>query len=147
MSATAAPSRVRANTNDTDGAVTEYLGYEHALLAMPAGEERRAREFYVDVLGFTEVVRPEALGGRGGGWFRAGPVMLHLGVEPDFRPASMAHPAFLVSHLAPLIARCEAAGYEIEPAVVLPGFNRVHVYDPFGNRLEVMERGAAGQGG
>ena len=140
MSITAASPHPLVPTSDTDGAVTAYLGYEHVLLAMPAGEERRARAFYVDVLGFTEVVRPEALGGRGGGWFRAGPVMLHLGVEPNFRPASMAHPAFLVSSLAPLIARCEAAGHEIEPAVVLPGFNRVHVYDPFGNRLEVMER-------
>ncbi len=140
MSVSASPSRARVPIQGRDAAVTEYLGYEHVLLAMPAGEERRARAFYVDVLGFTEVVRPEALGGRGGGWFRAGPVMLHLGVEPNFRPASMAHPAFLVSSLAPLIARCEAAGHEIEPAVVLPGFNRVHVYDPFGNRLEVMER-------
>jgi len=117
----------------------EYLGYEHVLLAMPDGEERRAREFYVDVLGFTEIVRPESLGGRGGGWFSAGPVMLHLGVEKDFRAARMAHPALLVSALAPLVARCEAAGYPIEPAVELPGFDRVHVYDPFGNRLELMQ--------
>jgi catechol 2,3-dioxygenase-like lactoylglutathione lyase family enzyme len=141
MSVTASPSRASAPPPDTDGSVAIYVGYEHVLLAMPAGEERRARQFYVDVLGFTEIIRPEALGGRGGGWFRAGPVMLHLGVEPDFHPARMAHPAFLVSNLAPLIARCEAAGHEIEPAVVLPGFNRVHVYDPFGNRLELMERG------
>jgi len=116
-----------------------YLGYEHVNLTMPADGERRARAFYVDVLGFTEIVRPEALGGRGGGWFRAGPVMLHLSDEPDFRPIRRAHPAFLISTIAPLIARCEAAGHPIEPAVMLPGFNRVHVYDPFGNRLELME--------
>jgi len=140
-SSRASSVRAQPSTAGTDGAVTTYLGYEHVLLAMPAGEDRRAREFYVDVLGFTEVVRPEALGGRGGGWFRAGPVMLHLGVEPDFRAARMAHPAFLVSDLAPLIARCNAAGYATVPADVLPGFNRVHVYDPFGNRLEIMERG------
>jgi len=131
----------RGGTAGTDGAVTAFLGYEHVLLAMPRGEERRAREFYVDVLGFTEILRPETLGGRGGGWFRAGPVMLHLGVESEFYPARMAHPAFVVSNLAPLIARCEAAGHPIEPAVALPGFTRVHVYDPFGNRLELMERG------
>ena len=98
-------------------------------------------QFYVDVLGFTEIVRPEALGGRGGGWFRAGPVTLHLGVEQEFRAARMAHPAFLVSRLAPLVARCEAAGHATVPADELPGFNRVHVHDPFGNRLELMERG------
>jgi catechol 2,3-dioxygenase-like lactoylglutathione lyase family enzyme len=107
---------------------------------MPDGEERRAREFYVDVLGFIEVIRPDALGGGGGGWFRAGSVMLHLGVDPEFRPASKAHPAILASDLAPLRARCAAAAVKIEPAAKLPGFERFHIRDPFGNRLEFMER-------
>jgi catechol 2,3-dioxygenase-like lactoylglutathione lyase family enzyme len=106
---------------------------------MPHGEERRARAFYVDVLGFTEVIRPETLGGRGGGWFRAGAVMLHLGVDEDFRAARMAHPAILVTDLAAFVERCEVGGCPIEPAVKLPGFERVHVYDPFGNRLEFMQ--------
>jgi catechol 2,3-dioxygenase-like lactoylglutathione lyase family enzyme len=123
-----------------DGAPTAFLGYDHVLIVIPDGEERRAREFYVDVLGFTEIVRPETLGGRGGGWFRAGAVNLHLGVESEFRAARMAHPAWLVEDLGPLIARCEAAGHPIEAAVPLPGFDRVHVYDPFGNRLELMMR-------
>lgn len=118
----------------------DYLGFEHVLLAMPDGEERRAREFYVDVLGLTEVIRPESLGGRGGGWFRAGPVMVHLGVEADFHAARMAHPAILVDSLETFVARCESRGCAIEPAVTLPGFERVHVYDPFGNRLEFMQR-------
>jgi catechol 2,3-dioxygenase-like lactoylglutathione lyase family enzyme len=128
------------------GTPTTFLGYEHVLLVIPQGQERRAREFYVDVLGFTEIVRPESLGGRGGGWFRAGAVHLHLGVEQEFRAARMAHPAWVVADLAPLIARCEAAGHPIEPAIPLPGFDRVHVYDPFGNRLELMQARAADEG-
>jgi catechol 2,3-dioxygenase-like lactoylglutathione lyase family enzyme len=140
MTASASPSLAGAAERDTDGAVTAYLAYEHVLLAIPAGEERRARKFYVDVLGFTEVVRPESLGGTGGGWFRAGAVNLHLGSEKDFHPARLAHPALLVSALAPLVARCEAAGHPTKPAEKLPGFNRVHVLDPFGNRIELMER-------
>lgn len=121
-------------------APTEFLGFEHVQLIIPHGEERRAREFYVDVLGFTEIVRPESLGGRGGGWFRNGGVNLHLGSERDFHATTKGHPAWLVPDLASLVARCEAAGHPIEPAVPLPGFDRVHVYDPFGNRLELMER-------
>jgi catechol 2,3-dioxygenase-like lactoylglutathione lyase family enzyme len=142
MTVSASPSRPRASVPDTDGAVTAYLAYEHVLLSIPAGEERRARKFYVDVLGFTEVVRPDSLGGTGGGWFRAGAINLHLGSERDFTPARLAHPALLVSDLAPLIARCEAAGHKTIPAEKLPGFNRVHVHDPFGNRIELMERDA-----
>jgi catechol 2,3-dioxygenase-like lactoylglutathione lyase family enzyme len=140
MTVSASPPRVSVSPRDTDGAVTAFLAYEHVLLSIPAGEERRARKFYVDVLGFTEVVRPESLGGTGGGWFRAGPINLHLGSERDFHPARLAHPALLVSDLAPLIARCEAAGHRTIPAEKLPGLNRVHVHDPFGNRIELMER-------
>jgi catechol 2,3-dioxygenase-like lactoylglutathione lyase family enzyme len=140
MSASVSPSPVRDSAVDSDGAVTAYLAYEHVLLSIPAGEERRARKFYVDVLGFTEVVRPESLGGTGGGWFRAGTINLHLGSETNFTPARLAHPALLVSDLAPLIARCEAAGHPTKRAEKLPGFNRVHVHDPFGNRIELMER-------
>ena len=118
----------------------DFLGFEHVQLIIPDGEERRAREFYVHVLGFTEIVRPESLGGRGGGWFRNGAVNLHLGSERDFQPTRKGHPAWLVPDLAALVTRCEAAGHAIEAAVPLPGFERVHVYDPFGNRLELMER-------
>ena len=124
----------------TDVASSGFLGYEHVLLVIPDGEERRAREFYVDLLGITEIGRPESLGGRGGGWFRNGAVHLHLGAEREFCAARMAHPAWVVPDLAALVARCEAAGHAIESAVPLPGFERVHVYDPFGNRLELMER-------
>jgi catechol 2,3-dioxygenase-like lactoylglutathione lyase family enzyme len=119
---------------------SDFLACEHVQLIIPDGAERRAREFYVDVLGFTEIVRPESLGGRGGGWFRNGGVNLHLGSELDFRATRPGHPAWLVPDLAAVIARCEAAGHAIEQTVPLPGFNRVHAYDPFGNRLELMER-------
>ena len=44
------------------------------------------------------------------------------------------------ARLAAVVAQCEAAGHAIEAAVPLPGFDRVHVYDPFGNRLELMQR-------
>jgi catechol 2,3-dioxygenase-like lactoylglutathione lyase family enzyme len=117
-----------------------FVGVEHVQLIIPDGEERRARAFYVDVLGFTEIVRPESLGGRGGGWFRNGGVNLHLGSEREFHATRKGHPAWLVPYLADVVARCESAGYAIEPAAPLPGFDRVHVYDPFGNRLELMER-------
>ncbi len=54
---------------------------------MPRAEERAARDFFVGVLGMTEVDKPPVLAARGGAWFRAGDVELHLGVEDNFRPA------------------------------------------------------------
>ena len=114
---------------------------DHVQLAMPAGEEERARAFFRDVLGMIEVSKPATLAGRGGAWFAAGNVQLHLGVEADFRPARKAHPALLVDDLDTLLARVSAAGHAVsteEPP--LAGYRRAHIFDPFGNRIELMER-------
>ena len=66
----------------------KVLGIDHVQLAIPPGGEERARWFYGQVLGLVEVPKPEALRGRGGLWFQAGPVQLHLGVEPQMRPSA-----------------------------------------------------------
>ena len=116
------------------------IGINYVQLAMPAGEEDRARGFYTGVLGLVELRRPAALDGRGGLWFAAGPQAVHLGVEPEFRPARKAHPALQVTGLQELIARCEAAGYPAAYDVPLPGISRCHVHDVFGNRIELVER-------
>jgi catechol 2,3-dioxygenase-like lactoylglutathione lyase family enzyme len=116
------------------------LAFDHVQLAMPAGGEAQARRFYVEVLGLDEVPKPAELAGRGGAWFRGGQVELHLGVQADFRPARKAHPALRVEGLSALIVRCVNAGHPVERAVPMPGVERVHVDDPFGNRIELIER-------
>ena len=65
--------------------------------------------------------------------------MLHLGVESDFRPARKAHPAFLVEDLKTLIRRITDAGFNLVVDELLPGYDRVFVDDPFGNRIELLE--------
>jgi catechol 2,3-dioxygenase-like lactoylglutathione lyase family enzyme len=112
---------------------------EHVQLAMPAGQEAAARAFYGALLGLPEVPKPPHLAVRGGCWFESGDVKVHLGVERDFRPARKAHPAFLVSGLAGLCARCRDAGFEVVDDEPLPGYERAYVHDPFGNRIELME--------
>lgn len=112
---------------------------DHVQIAMPPGEEAAARAFYAGILGLNEVPKPPELAKRGGAWFEAGDLKLHLGVEADFRPARKAHPAFLVRDLEALASRCREAGYELRADVPLPGHRRVHVFDPFGNRIELME--------
>jgi catechol 2,3-dioxygenase-like lactoylglutathione lyase family enzyme len=114
-------------------------GIDHVQLAMPAGQEEIAREFYARTLGIPEVPKPPELAKRGGAWFEDGAVKLHLGVEADFRPARKAHPALIVHDLAALIARLRGKGHEIVPADGVAGYTRVHVSDPFGNRIELME--------
>jgi catechol 2,3-dioxygenase-like lactoylglutathione lyase family enzyme len=123
------------------------VGIDHVQLAMPAGGEDAARRFYGGVLGLEEMPEPAALTGRGGAWFRSGAVQLHLGVETDFRPARKAHPALRVEGLTTLIVRCVDAGYPVERDVPLPGLERVHVSDPFGNRIEFIEESRHGSPG
>jgi catechol 2,3-dioxygenase-like lactoylglutathione lyase family enzyme len=117
------------------------LSIDHVQIAMPAGEEEQARAFYIDLLGFTEIPKPPELAKRGGAWFGSGLTQLHLGVEPDFRPARKAHPAFIVDRLDVLLANIQTAGFEVDTSQSpLNGYKRAHVFDPFGNRIELMEK-------
>jgi catechol 2,3-dioxygenase-like lactoylglutathione lyase family enzyme len=115
------------------------FGLHHVQLAMPAGQEDVARAFYCGVLGLAEEPKPAHLLARGGVWFRSGGLRLHLGVDPDFRAARKAHPAFLVQGLEGLAAQCAAAGFLPVTDEPLEGFARCYVFDPFGNRLELLE--------
>jgi len=119
--------------------MTVLLAIDHVQLAMPAGDdaERAAEDFYGGLLGLTRVPKPAALAARGGCWFE-GAVRLHLGVDPDFRPARKAHPALVVADLDALVAHLEAHGHPFRADDELPEVRRGYVDDPFGNRLELI---------
>lgn len=119
---------------------TMLTAIEHVQLAMPVGREAEARDFYAGVLGLSEVKKPENLAKRGGCWFKHETVKIHLGMMQEFRPATKAHPAFLVDDLNTLRARCDAAGVDCVDDEPLEGFTRFYAFDPFGNRIEFMER-------
>lgn len=114
-------------------------GLHHLQIAMPRGGEDAARAFYAGVLGLTEIPKPPNLARRGGVWFELGNQQLHLGVEDDFHPAKKAHPALLVENLPEMIARCRDQGIPTVTDEPFPGFDRVYVADPFGNRIELLE--------
>jgi catechol 2,3-dioxygenase-like lactoylglutathione lyase family enzyme len=116
-----------------------FIAIDHIQLAMPAGEEDAARRFYRDLLGLTEMPKPAALAARGGCWFEQGNVKVHLGVEPDFRPARKAHSGLLVVDLSGLVQKLQEAGFTIARDEPVPGYDRCHVADPFGNRIEFMQ--------
>jgi catechol 2,3-dioxygenase-like lactoylglutathione lyase family enzyme len=119
----------------------KVVAIDHVQLAMPTGGEAAARRFYGEVLGFTEVPKPEAMRARGGVWFQAGPVQVHLGVEPEMKPSLKAHPALVVTELDRYRARLAEAGCRWQDAAAeeLPDVRRGHTWDPFGNRIELIE--------
>ena len=83
---------------------------------------------------------------RGSGvraWYQCGLQQLHLTTEKDasvVNKPSGRHPAFRVGNLEALRHRLEAAGVEIIAANRFPGQERFFVRDPWGNRLEFVER-------
>jgi catechol 2,3-dioxygenase-like lactoylglutathione lyase family enzyme len=111
---------------------------DHVQVAMPAGEEAKARKFYAQLLGLPEQPKPAELAKRGGCWFESGAVKVHCGVETPFIPARKAHIAFQVADVPALASRARAAGYRVVDDDLLPGHDRIFIYDPFGNRLEFL---------
>lgn len=105
---------------------------------MPHGGEETARRFFIDLLGMVEVPKPPELAKRGGCWFASGGVQIHLGVEEDFRAAKKAHPAFRCGDYEGLTARLRAAAVAVQDDPSIPGVRRCHIFDPFGNRIELI---------
>ena len=119
--------------------MTALRAIDHVQVAIPPGGEEKARAFYRDVLGLTEVPKPARQAARGGAWFVAGAVKVHLGVEQDFRASDKAHVAFAVDDVAALSAAARAAGYRVRDDDPLAGHVRAFLYDPFGNRIEILK--------
>lgn len=120
-------------------ATFSFAAVDHVQLAIPPGGEQQSRAFWGELLGLAELPKPPALAVRGGCWFQGPGFQLHLGVEQDFRPALKAHPGFHIRGL-PALAQCLADhGYPVTFSDEVPGQDRFHTADPFGNRLEFLE--------
>ena len=108
-------------------------------LAAPAGSEEIARKFFHDIMGMQGIEKPENLKKRGGLWFQCGNHQLHIGIDPDFKPAKKAHPAIHVVNIEKLKERIISSGIEVRDDEPLPGAKRIYMDDPFGNRIEILE--------
>lgn len=109
-------------------------------VAAPVGGEDAARRFYGELLGLSELEKPEALRARGGVWFACGAQQLHVGVTSDFSPATKAHPALRVAgaDLDRLADRLGEAGVEVRWDEAIPAVRRFYAADPWGNRIELI---------
>ncbi|QUS58533.1 VOC family protein [Pseudovibrio brasiliensis] len=115
------------------------LSLQHFNLPIAPGGDKLAREFYVDLLGFEEVERPESIRHRPGGWFSVGSINLHLSVQDPFVANKVGHPAFVVDDIIKLAQRLRDADYEVSDDATFIGYIRKTTHDPFGNRIELMQ--------
>ena len=112
---------------------------DHVQICIPFGEEEKAREFYTGVLGLEELEKPDALKPNGGLWFKIADIQLHIGAE-DVQGKSKRHPAFEVEDLEGIREHLRENGVRIKEETPVPGLNRFSFFDPFDNRIELMER-------
>ena len=113
-------------------------GIDHVQLAMPVGSEGIARAFYNGILGLTEVPKPAHLLVHGGVWFQCGNSQLHLGGDPDFLAAKKAHPALCVDSVDEVLQLLRDHGVEASGDEPVDGRQRARLFDPFGNRIELI---------
>jgi len=114
-------------------------GLDHLQISFPAGRLADALAFYVDLLAFERVEKPAGLS-PSGAWLTQSGFNLHLGEEENFQTDGRGHPAFMVDALAPLITRLQNADCRIRYDQGPSGFLRASAWDPFGNRIEFMQR-------
>jgi catechol 2,3-dioxygenase-like lactoylglutathione lyase family enzyme len=113
----------------------------HVQITIPRGAEEAGRQFYCQVLGLMEVTKPDSLQRRGGFWLQLGPVQVHVGTEDDVdRSATKAHIAYEISDLEMWRMHLQDHGVPILESIPIPGFKRLECRDPFGNRIEFIER-------
>ena len=113
----------------------------HAQISIPIGSENEARRFYCGVLGMTEIPKPESLTGRGGFWLDLDGFQIHFGTEDGIdRAKSKAHIAYLVHDLDQWRENLTVNGRSIIDGIPIPNYRRFEFRDPFGSRVEFLER-------
>lgn len=113
----------------------------HVQISIPIGSEDEARKFYCGLLGMGEIAKPASLTGRGGFWLELGGFQIHFGTEVGVdRSRSKAHVAYLVSDLETWREKLTKNGCSIVDGIEIPNYRRFEFRDPFGNRVEFLER-------
>lgn len=111
----------------------------HIQICIPKNKETEARAFYCGILGLEEIEKPEYLKKNGGFWLKIADIELHIGTE-DVKNISKRHPAFEVDDLAAAKVYLQSHQVRIKEDKPLPNYHRFSFYDPFNNRIELLEK-------
>jgi catechol 2,3-dioxygenase-like lactoylglutathione lyase family enzyme len=112
---------------------------DHVQICIPKGKEKEARDFYSGVLGLTEIAKPAPLIPNGGIWYQMADIQLHIGTENEIN-TSKRHPAFEVSDLDKAKQHLTRHGVSLKEEIQIPGQKRFSFFDPFNNRIELLQK-------
>ena len=122
--------------------MTFGLEIDHVQIAIPKGGEEQGRAFFGGLLKLEELPKSSDMAARGGCRFATADFQIHLGVDPDYKAAKKAHIALNTGQLDELRICLETAGYTTEEDSDVERRKRFFTHDPFGNRIEFMDRTA-----
>jgi catechol 2,3-dioxygenase-like lactoylglutathione lyase family enzyme len=116
----------------------------HVQVCIPPNCEEEARRFYIDVLQLDEIAKPPALVKNGGFWLQLPSKMqVHVGIDAVTQ-RTKAHICFEVDDLRR--ARAYLRSHRVrfykennEDENDIPGQIRFSIYDPFNNRIELVQ--------
>ncbi|MBN8702953.1 MAG: VOC family protein [Bacteroidetes bacterium] len=112
---------------------------DHIQICIPIGRENDARAFYSNIIGLKEIPKPQALIKNGGLWFEIAGIQLHIGTENEINK-SKRHPAFEITDIASAREHLERHNVQIKEEIQVPGQIRFSFIDPFGNRIELLQK-------
>jgi catechol 2,3-dioxygenase-like lactoylglutathione lyase family enzyme len=116
------------------------VGVNHVQVNVAHADLQRAREFYIDFMGMTEIARPTTFKSKGI-WMHAGNFEMHIGLEDGVnRSATRAHIAYEVDDIDAWRTKVSEAGFAIVEQPLIPGYDRFQFRDPFGNNIEIIAR-------
>lgn len=117
----------------------KFKRLDHIQICIPTGRENEARAFYRDIIGLSEIPKPNELLANGGLWFVIADIQLHIGTENEINK-SKRHPAFEVEDLEQVKIFLKSHGVQIKEDIKIDGCERFSFIDPFGNRVELLEK-------
>ncbi|MFN0036448.1 MAG: VOC family protein [Saprospiraceae bacterium] len=112
---------------------------DHIQICIPTGKENEARQFYTDIIGLTEIPKPLELIPNGGLWYQVADIQFHIGTENEIN-ISKRHPAFEVTDINGARKHLDNHGVKIKEETQIPGQIRFSFIDPFGNRIELLQK-------
>ncbi len=117
----------------------KFKRLDHIQICIPTGKENEARQFYAEVIGLTEIPKPQELIPNGGLWYQIADIQLHIGTEDEINK-SKRHPAFEVTDIQAARTHLENHGIKIKEEKQVPGQIRFSFIDPFDNRIELLQK-------
>jgi catechol 2,3-dioxygenase-like lactoylglutathione lyase family enzyme len=117
------------------------IGLDHFQITVPKNAEEEAKNFYCEFMGLKEIEKPENRKKNGGFWLKAGELEVHVGLEDEVeREKTKAHVAYRVKSLDVWREKVLGYGIEIKDSPPFPDARAFEFRDPFGNRVEIIER-------